>query len=78
MKNLLLLLLRLLGLAGCATAPRQAGKQVDYMLLADEGHGARNWPNNLKIYRRAEDFLAKCLGGRSSGFDLYELASSMF
>ncbi len=59
-------------------ALRQAGKQVDYMLLADEGHGARNWPNNLKIYRRAEDFLAKCLGGRSSGFDLYELASWMF
>lgn len=59
-------------------ALRQAGKQVDYLLLADEGHGTRNWPNNLKIYRRGEDFLARCLGGRSSGFDLYELASWMF
>lgn len=59
-------------------ALRQAGKQVDYMPLENEGHGTRNWPNNLKIYRRAEDFLAKCLGGRSSGFDLYELASWMF
>lgn len=59
-------------------ALRQAGKQVDYMPLANEGHGTTNWPNNLKIYRRAEDFLAKCLGGRSSGFDMYELASWMF
>ena len=59
-------------------ALRQAGKQVDYLLLSDEGHGTRNWQNRLKEFRRTEDFLAGCLGGSSSGFDLFELAAWMF
>lgn len=59
-------------------ALRQSGKQVDYLLLNNEGHGARNWQNRLKEFRRTEDFLAGCLGGSSSGFDLFEMAAWVF
>jgi len=30
------------------------------------------------VYRDTEDFLANCLGGRSSGFDYYQLGSWLF
>lgn len=59
-------------------ALRKAGKQVDYLLAPGEGHGARNWQSRLRIMRRSEDFLSGCLGGRSNGFDLYELAAWVF
>jgi dipeptidyl aminopeptidase/acylaminoacyl peptidase len=57
---------------------RQAGKQVEYVLIKGEGHSFRHWKNRLKLYRLTEDYLAKCLGGRSSGFDFYQLGSWMF
>lgn len=59
-------------------ALRVAGKPVDYLLIRGEGHHIRHWKNRLTLYRKTEDFLAGCLGGRSGGFDYYQLGSWMF
>jgi len=59
-------------------ALQKDGKAVDYILFPNEGHGIRKWQNRLFFYRRLEDFLAKHLGGRSSGFDYYELGTLIF
>ncbi|MEY2953342.1 MAG: hypothetical protein RLZZ401_1429 [Pseudomonadota bacterium] len=59
-------------------ALRKAGKQVDYVTFQGDGHGNQKWSNNLTLYRKTEDFLASCLGGRSSGFDFYQLGSWAF
>jgi len=59
-------------------ALRDANKDVNYQLIEGEGHKINHWKNRLKVYRITEDFLAECLGGRSSGFDYYQLASWMF
>jgi len=59
-------------------ALRAAGKPVDYLLLSGEGHRIRHWKSRLALYRASEDFLATCLGGRSSGFDYYQLGSWAF
>lgn len=56
-------------------ALRAAGKPVDYLRIDGMGHGSGHWPHKLAMYRRTEDFLARCLGGRSSGFDALELVS---
>ena len=56
------------------TAMREAGKDVEYILFQNEGHSIRNWQNRVIFYRKLEDFLARHLGGRSAGFDLYEFA----
>lgn len=55
-----------------------AQKDVQSVMLKGEGHLITRWPSNLKMYRRIEDFLAGCLGGRSSGFDYYELGAWAF
>jgi len=52
---------------------RRLGRPVDYLLFDNEGHSVRRWRNKLEMYRRIEDTLAGCLGGRSSGFDYYQL-----
>ena len=59
-------------------ALRDAGKPVDYVVFQGDGHGNQKWSNNLTFYRRMEDFLRDCLGGRSGGFDYYELAAWAF
>ena len=59
-------------------ALRQAGKSVEYVVFKREGHDLQHWSSRLRYYRKVEDFLAQCLGGRSSGFDLFELASWAF
>ena len=59
-------------------ALRKAGKQVDYVTFTGDGHGNQRWPNNLTMYRKTEDFLAQCLGGRTSGFDYYQLGAWAF
>jgi dipeptidyl aminopeptidase/acylaminoacyl peptidase len=59
-------------------ALKKAGKQVDFVTFSGDGHGNQRWPNNLTMYRKTEDFLANCLGGRSSGFDFYQLGSWAF
>lgn len=59
-------------------ALRDAGKDVEYKVIKGEGHNIRHWKNRLDLYRDTEDFLAECLGGRSSGFDYYQLGSWLF
>jgi dipeptidyl aminopeptidase/acylaminoacyl peptidase len=46
-------------------AARKNGKDVDYMLFEDEGHGFARPENRLKFYAAAEAFLARELGGRA-------------
>ena len=52
---------------------RRLGRPVQYMSFANEGHQVRRWRNRLALWREVEDTLAGCLGGRSNGFDYYEL-----
>lgn len=59
-------------------ALQKAGKQVDYVTFKGDGHGNMRWKNNLAMMRKTEDFLATCLGGRSSGFDYYQLGAWAF
>ena len=59
-------------------ALQKAGKQVDYVTFKGDGHGNMRWNNNLAMMRKTEDFLATCLGGRSSGFDYYQLGAWAF
>ena len=56
-------------------ALRKAGKNVDFYAYPNAGHGLYRWPDKLSYLRKTEDFLAQCLGGRSSGFDWYQLGS---
>lgn len=46
---------------------------MEYLSFADEGHSVRRWQNRLAMWRRIEDKLAGCLGGRSAGWDFYQL-----
>jgi len=55
-------------------ALKKSGKEVEYLLYPDEGHGLRYWKNMLRFYRKMEDFLEKHLGGRNGGMDSYEFA----
>lgn len=57
---------------------KQHQKVVDFWLVPGTGHGLTDWPLRLKQFRKTEDFLAGCLGGRSDGFDYYQLASWLF
>ncbi len=52
---------------------RRLGRPVEFMTFPDEGHSVRKWRNRLAQSRKIEDTLATCLGGRSNGFDFYEL-----
>ena len=45
-------------------ALRRAGKDVEYVVFADEGHGGFDWRNNVKLFETVERFLARHLGGR--------------
>ena len=42
----------------------ELGRDVEYLLAPDEGHGFRGRENRLAMYARAEEFLAEHLGGR--------------
>ncbi len=46
-------------------AVRKAGKEVQYIVFPDEGHGFSRPENRMKFYATAEAFLAKYLGGRA-------------
>lgn len=52
---------------------RRLGRSVDYLSFPNEGHSVRRWRNRLEMWRRIEDTLAGCLGGRSAGWDFYQL-----
>ncbi|NMM37957.1 MAG: S9 family peptidase [Glaciimonas sp.] len=58
-----------------AQALSKAGKSVDIYVYKNAAHGLHRWPDKLSYFRKTEDFLAQCLGGRSSGFDFYQLGS---
>ncbi|MGC8669447.1 MAG: prolyl oligopeptidase family serine peptidase [Chthonomonadales bacterium] len=45
-------------------ALRERGKDVEYLLFEDEGHGFARPENRLRFYAVAEKFLARWLGGR--------------
>jgi dipeptidyl aminopeptidase/acylaminoacyl peptidase len=45
-------------------AMRQAGRPVEYVVYADEGHGFARPENRLHFCAKAEAFLARYLGGR--------------
>lgn len=59
-------------------ALRASDKDVEYMVIQDEGHGFDHWKHQMTRYRKTEDFLADCLGGRSGGLDFYQLGSWAF
>ena len=61
-----------------AQALRQAGKPVDLQVFDQAGHGFHRWQDRLRQFRLTEDFLAPCLGGRSGGFDLFEVGAWLF
>ena len=46
-------------------ALRATGKDLDYLLFEDEGHGFARPENRMAFYAAAEAFLARHLGGRS-------------
>jgi dipeptidyl aminopeptidase/acylaminoacyl peptidase len=52
---------------------RKLGRPVEYLSFDNEGHSVRRWRNRLEMWRRVEDTLASCLGGRSAGWDFYQL-----
>ncbi len=56
----------------------QAHKPVEYWYIPEAGHGINGWPQRLKQFRKSEDFLYACLGGRSSHFDYYQLGAWLF
>jgi len=45
-------------------AMRQSNRPVEYLLYTDEGHGFARPENRLHFYAKAEEVLAKYLGGR--------------
>lgn len=45
-------------------ALRARGVEVEYLVKDDEGHGFVNPDNNIDVYRAADRFLARHLGGR--------------
>ena len=45
-------------------AMRKAGKQVDYIVFPDEGHGFARPENNRRFNAATEQFLARHFGGR--------------
>ena len=59
-------------------ALKKAGKTVDFVLFPNAGHGLHRWIEQLTYHRKTEDFLAQCLGGRSAGYDFFELGSVVF
>lgn len=58
-------------------ALQQAGKPVRFVEFPKAGHGLYRWPDRLSFYRKTEDFLAGCLGGRSGGWDVFELVQAV-
>jgi dipeptidyl aminopeptidase/acylaminoacyl peptidase len=59
-------------------ALKKAGKTVDFVLFPNAGHHLHRWIDQLTYHRKTEDFLAQCLGGRSAGYDFFELGSVIF
>jgi dipeptidyl aminopeptidase/acylaminoacyl peptidase len=56
-------------------ALQSAGKPVEYLRIPEMAHGLGYWAHRVKVLRRTEDFLHRCLGGRTGGFDPLEGAA---
>lgn len=50
-------------------------REFELVVLEGEGHVNSSWQSHMKVFRKTEDFLAQCLGGRTSGFDFYQLGT---
>lgn len=61
-----------------AEALHANGKQVELVLFDKAGHGLHRWQDRLIALRKTEEFLASCLGGRSRGYDFFELGIKLF
>lgn len=61
-----------------AAAAQAANAPLRYWPVAGAGHQFSSWKTTLALYRRTEQFLAACLGGRDAGFDYYELGTFLF
>ena len=61
-----------------AGAAQAAGAPLSYWPVAGEGHVFGNWKTKLSLFRRSEQFLAACAGGRDAGLDYYELGYFLF
>ena len=85
MKDLLLILhgkndprVKLNQSARMVEALSRANKNVEYIVIKNEGHGFKPWKNQLLFYRKIKGFLANCLCRRSSIFDYYQLCTWLF
>ena len=58
-----------------AAAMREKNLPVEYVVYTDEGHGFVRPENRLDFYGRAEEFLAKHIGGRAQPFSEVKGAS---
>ncbi|MDQ7821222.1 MAG: S9 family peptidase [Candidatus Eremiobacteraeota bacterium] len=58
-------------------AMRKNGKEVEYLLFPDEGHGFARPENNMIFYAAAEQFFAKHLGGRAEPVNEKEKADHL-
>ncbi len=56
-----------------AEALQLLSKPAELVLFDKAGHGLQCWQDRLLEFRKTEDFLARCLGGRSAGFDFFWL-----
>lgn len=54
---------------------KKAGKPVEYLEIPEMGHGVGYWVHQLKVLRATEDFLHRCLGGRTSRLDSFDILS---
>ena len=58
-----------------AQALQAAGKPHALHVFDKAGHGFQRWQDRMRSFRLTEDFLAQCLGGRSGGFDFFEIGA---
>lgn len=61
-----------------AFSMKEKGIPVEYVLYPDEGHGFARPDNRIDFNGRAEQFLAKHLGGRSEEFEKPEGSTALF
>jgi len=56
-------------------ALERAGKPVEYLRVPEMGHFMGYWAHRLAVLRKTEDFLQRCLGGRASRFDWFDVVA---
>jgi dipeptidyl aminopeptidase/acylaminoacyl peptidase len=54
-------------------ALERAGKPVEYLAISGMGHGMGYWAHRLAVLRKTETFLHRCIGGRASRFDPFDV-----